>query len=105
MELQDAIFKRRSERSYNDTPVVKELMQSIFSAAQQAPSNCNSQSWHVVVVSGEVRDVVATYEIVGVPEDRCVLFNLSFAYAKNKAPINHYHVGRVKLDSSVVFLG
>lgn len=60
MELQEAILKRRSVRSYSDTPVSKELMHSIFSAAQQAPSNCNTQPWHVVVVSGEVRDAIAT---------------------------------------------
>ena len=58
MNLKEAILKRRSVRAYKDTPVEPELMRQIFSEAQASPSNCNTQPWHVVVVSGEVRDAV-----------------------------------------------
>jgi len=58
MELAQAIKQRRSVRSYKDTPITDELLQSIFTQAQDAPSNCNTQPWHVSVVSGAVRDAV-----------------------------------------------
>lgn len=58
MNLNEAILKRRSIRAYKDTPVDPDLMRRIFSEAQASPSNCNTQPWHVVVVSGEVRDAV-----------------------------------------------
>lgn len=59
MNLTDAITQRRSVRSYKKEPVTAELIRSIFAQAQQSPSNCNTQPWHVVVVSGDVRDAVA----------------------------------------------
>ena len=58
MKLTQAITQRRSVRSYLDTPVDQELIKSIFEQAQDAPSNCNTQPWHVSVVSGKVRDQI-----------------------------------------------
>jgi len=58
MKLSEAIIQRRSIRSYLDKQVDEELIKSIFLQAQDAPSNCNTQPWHVSVVSGAVRDEV-----------------------------------------------
>ena len=58
MHVSDALLKRRSVRAYLDKPVDQELIQKIFLQAQDSPSNCNTQPWHVAVVSGEVRDKV-----------------------------------------------
>jgi len=58
MNLNDAIKQRRSIRSYQDKPVDQALIKSIFAQAQSAPSNCNTQPWHVSVVSGAVRDAI-----------------------------------------------
>ncbi len=58
MNINDAIKKRRSIRKYQDKPVSHDLIESIFSQAQQAPSNCNTQPWHVAVVSGDAKDAV-----------------------------------------------
>ncbi|NRB41151.1 MAG: nitroreductase family protein [Pseudomonadales bacterium] len=44
---------RRSIRAFLDKPVPEAELESIFSLAQTAPSNCNTQPWHVHVVSGE----------------------------------------------------
>jgi len=55
MIVSDAIKKRRSVRAFKDEAVSEELVESIFQQAQLAPSNCNIQPWHVVVVSGEAR--------------------------------------------------
>ncbi len=56
MELLEAIKKRRSVREYKPTPIDQELLDTIFTQAQDAPSNCNTQPWHVSVVSGAMRD-------------------------------------------------
>lgn len=58
MELSQAIKQRRSVRSYHEKPVEQALIKSIFEQAQDAPSNCNTQPWHVSVVSGKIRDQI-----------------------------------------------
>lgn len=58
MNVSDAIKRRRSVRAYQDKPVAPELLEKIFLQAQDSPSNCNTQPWHVVVVSGKARDNV-----------------------------------------------
>ena len=56
MNLLEAIQKRRSTRAFKPTPIDQELLDTIFTQAQFAPSNCNTQPWHVSVVSGKMRD-------------------------------------------------
>ncbi|MCH2191327.1 MAG: nitroreductase [Gammaproteobacteria bacterium] len=58
MHVSDAIIKRRSVRAYQNKQVPNELIKKIFLQAQDSPSNCNTQPWHVVVVSGDVRDKI-----------------------------------------------
>lgn len=52
----DAIYKRRSIRSYKDKPVSKEDIKTLLSAAVMAPSAMNRQPWRFVVV--ESRDKI-----------------------------------------------
>lgn len=47
---------RRSVRGFLSDPVPQQLLDSIFSVALTAPSNCNSQPWVTHVVSGDARD-------------------------------------------------
>jgi nitroreductase len=56
MSLADAIFQRRSVRGFLPETVPEETMRKVFEQAQQAPSNCNTQPWYVVVASGGLRD-------------------------------------------------
>lgn len=56
MKVSEAIKQRRSVREYLDKPVAPELINSIFEQAQSSPSNCNTQPWHVVVLSGKARE-------------------------------------------------
>jgi hypothetical protein len=58
MNVSEAIKQRRSVRAYQDKPVDPELIKKIFHQAQHSPSNCNTQPWHVVVVSGEARNAI-----------------------------------------------
>ncbi|NTU41682.1 MAG: nitroreductase family protein [Nitrospirales bacterium] len=46
----DAILKRRSVRSYQPTPVPKEMIKAVIEAGNEAPSAMNSQPWRFVVV-------------------------------------------------------
>lgn len=56
MSLADAILQRRSIRGFLPKNVPEEIMRSLFEQAQQAPSNCNTQPWYVVVASGDLRN-------------------------------------------------
>ncbi|MGH8830816.1 MAG: nitroreductase [Polaromonas sp.] len=48
----DAIRARRSVRSFLPDEVHQDTLRAIFTLAQHAPSNCNTQPWAVHVVSG-----------------------------------------------------
>jgi nitroreductase len=48
--LIDLIKKRQSTRKYLTTPVTREDIEKCIEAARLAPSACNSQPWHFIVV-------------------------------------------------------
>ena len=53
MQLTEAIRTRRSVRGFDRSRAVPpDTLQSIFSTAQHAPSNCNVQPWRAVIASG-----------------------------------------------------
>jgi len=54
----EIVVARRSLRAFLPQPVDTETLATIFSVAQRAPSNCNSQPWVVHVVSGEKLEVL-----------------------------------------------
>jgi nitroreductase len=56
MSIEQILQQRSSCRSFSKQGVDSELLQKIFSAAQQSPSNCNVQPWQVLVVSGKKKD-------------------------------------------------
>lgn len=51
--MEELAGKRFSVRAFEREPVKPELLERIFAAAQQAPSNCNTQPWYTAVVSGD----------------------------------------------------
>lgn len=51
MDALEAIHTRRSIRKYQDKPVPEELVKKIMAAATSAPSACNTQPWHFVVIT------------------------------------------------------
>ena len=53
MELQTAIEKRRSTRSFTDRRLTKSEISELLRAATLAPSACNMQSWYFYVVTDE----------------------------------------------------
>ena len=50
MELKEVIKARRSIRKYQDRPVEREKINACLEAARLAPSACNSQPWHYIVI-------------------------------------------------------
>jgi nitroreductase len=50
MDAIEALFTRRAVREYTAEPVTEEQINLILSAAMHAPSACNQQPWHFVVV-------------------------------------------------------
>ena len=53
MELQEAIRNRRSIRQFLAKPVSEDIIQGLIADALWAPSWGNTQSWEVVVVTGQ----------------------------------------------------
>lgn len=51
MDVLDAIFTRRSVRSYTDQPVDQKTIELLLKAAMQAPSARNTQPWQFVVIT------------------------------------------------------
>lgn len=59
MDAIEAILARRSIRKYRKKTVPKKLIDELLKAAMNAPSACNEQPWHFVIISDrEVLDEV-----------------------------------------------
>lgn len=54
--VSQALAARRSIRGFQPREVAPELLEEIFTKASLAPSNCNTQPWHINVVSGAARE-------------------------------------------------
>lgn len=50
MNVKTAIETRRSVRKFTDKPVEREKLTECLEAARLAPSACNSQPWHYIVI-------------------------------------------------------
>ncbi len=51
--FEELIKARRSVRAFKPVAADQACLESIFSLAQNTPSNCNTQPWQVVVASGD----------------------------------------------------
>ncbi|MFO7902200.1 MAG: nitroreductase family protein [Planctomycetota bacterium] len=51
MDVHEAIRTRRSVRAYSDQPISDHVMARMRQALRAAPSACNIQPWHFVLVS------------------------------------------------------
>ncbi len=56
----ELVNKRTSVRAYTNMPIEKEKIERCLEAARLAPSACNSQPWHFIVVDDlEKREILA----------------------------------------------
>ncbi|MDR1797965.1 MAG: nitroreductase family protein [Clostridiales Family XIII bacterium] len=53
MDVEKAIFERRSIRKYESDPIAPDLIRKILDAGTMAPSGINLQPWYFVAVTGE----------------------------------------------------
>lgn len=56
----EVVAARRSLRAFLPQAASAETLEAVFSVAQRAPSNCNTQPWQVHVVSGEQLETFRT---------------------------------------------
>lgn len=62
MDAIEAILSRRSTRKYKKKAVPKKLIDELLNAAMHAPSACNEQPWHFVIINNrEVLNEVPKY--------------------------------------------
>lgn len=54
--FEQIVRERRATRQFLPTPLTPEQLFAVLSDAQCAPSNCNTQPWHVRVVSGHTKE-------------------------------------------------
>jgi nitroreductase len=60
MDFNSLVLSRQSDRSYLDKPVEKDKLERILECARMAPSACNAQPWHIIVVNNpDIRDLLA----------------------------------------------
>lgn len=59
MNFAEVVNLRHSVRGFLPQPVPRETLEKALRVAQQAPSNCNTQPWKVLVASGATRDRLA----------------------------------------------
>jgi nitroreductase len=63
--FKEIVASRRSLRAFKSQPVPEDILQSVFTTAMQAPSNCNTQPWLVHVVSGELLETLRSEMAAG----------------------------------------
>ena len=51
--FEDIVTQRRSVRGFQKKPIPEKVLEKVFALAGHAPSNCNTQPWQTVVVSGK----------------------------------------------------
>ena len=56
MDVTTAIQTRYSVRGFSPKPVPEDTIREVVDIARLAPSNSNTQPWHIAIVSGEARD-------------------------------------------------
>lgn len=62
MDAIEVILSRRSTRKYKKKAVPKKLIDELLNAAMHAPSACNEQPWHFVIINNrEVLNEVPKY--------------------------------------------
>ncbi|MBD3271239.1 MAG: nitroreductase, partial [Elusimicrobia bacterium] len=67
MKFLDLITKRKSIRSYASRPVARNLVEQCIEAARLAPSACNSQPWHFIILDDPImKNKVARAAFTGI---------------------------------------
>lgn len=79
-DFKNIILSRRSVRNFTAQSVDKDTIEQIINAAIQAPSACNMQSWHFIVVNDtqkkqQITDMGGSVNIKNAPVGILVLYD------------------------------
>ena len=55
MNVTEAVMNRRTTRGFKPDPVPDAIIHEVLDIARHAPSNSNTQPWHIAIVSGPAR--------------------------------------------------
>jgi len=55
MNVTEAVMNRKTTRGFKPDPVPEEIIHDVLEIARHAPSNSNTQPWHIAIVSGPAR--------------------------------------------------
>ena len=82
MNVSQAVESRVSCRGFKKEPVEQQILEEIFTKAQQSPSNCNVQPWKVLIVSGKQKEALKNKLIQNVMQQQKPApdFNWEIAY-------------------------
>ncbi|MBD2800498.1 nitroreductase [Xenorhabdus sp. M] len=58
LAFDETIRNRFSPRAFLPEPLIEEQIRQVLTDAQSSPSNCNTQPWHVHIVSGKTKDAL-----------------------------------------------
>ena len=75
--FEELMRARKSVRAYTDEAASEAVLKKVFSTAQLAPSNCNTQPWLAHVVSGEKLDRLRKLMRANTVENK---FTMDFPY-------------------------
>ncbi len=56
MDVSEAVRRRRTTRGFLAEPVPEAVIREVLEIARHAPSNSNTQPWHLAIVSGTARE-------------------------------------------------
>lgn len=110
----DAIYARRSIRSYEDREVEKEKLVKLLEAGMAAPSACNMQVWEFVVVTDKntISELRKTTQIYNSPVVMAICSNTKNLPWKNEdwklecsAAVENMMLAAVALGLGSVWIG
>ena len=130
LSVSEAVKQRRTVRGFKSDPVPNAIIREILEIARYAPSNCNTQPWHLTLVSGKLRqqleqallDHIASgsppvpefkpgdADLSGVYRERQIdcalryLCGISFGYEDVGAKINGVTMERAPLSATVTMV-
>ena len=108
-EVLDAIFNRRSIRSYTEQPVSREQLDILMKAGQAAPSAMNQQPWYFVAIQRKemIEELASLLNIEEDPYYNAPLLIVVFADKKAYSPVTDaaLAMGNMMLAAQALGLG
>ena len=108
-EVLDAIFNRRSIRSYTEQPVSREQLDILMKAGQAAPSAMNQQPWYFVAIQRKemIEELASLLNVEEDPYYNAPLLIVVFADKKAYSPVTDaaLAMGNMMLAAQALGLG